>query len=58
VRVTGRAKLRLLARNTLKELYANTNPVSLETAEQVLETLTHEKLDIEHSARFTTVILV
>src|SRR5438045_9021749 len=39
VGVTGREKLEVLARNTLKDVYARTNPIPLKTPEQVMEIL-------------------
>lgn len=40
VGITGKENLELLARNTLKDPYAKTNPIPLKTPEQVLEILT------------------
>lgn len=39
VGVTGKEKLELLAKNTLKDPYARTNPIPLKTADQVMQIL-------------------
>ena len=39
VGVTGRDKLETLAKNTLKDPYAKTNPIPLKTPDQVMEIL-------------------